>query len=86
LENVANYQYFGTTLPNQDHINEELGADEMLVVWHNSVCLRVFYLNKNIILPVVWYGYVSSCLTLRGGHRILRGRVLNRTLRPKEIK
>jgi hypothetical protein len=38
---VANYEYFGTTSPNQDHLHEELGADEMLVVWHHSVHIRM---------------------------------------------
>src|SRR5215469_7126903 len=96
IERVEEFKYLGTTLTNQNSIQEEIKRRLKLgsACYHSVQNVLSFsLLSKNlkikvyrtIILPVVLYGYETWLLTLREEHRlrVFENRVLRRIFGPK---
>jgi hypothetical protein len=98
-EIVLEFKYLGTTLTNENLIQEEINKrlNSGNACYHTvqnflSSCLlsknieiRIY---KTIILPVVVYGCVTWCLTLREEQRlrVFENMVLRRILGPKRVR
>ena len=96
IERLEEFKYLGTTLTNQNSIQEEIKRRLKLGnVCYHSVQNLLFssLLSKNlkikiyriIILPVVLYGFETWSLTLREEHRlrVFENRVLRRIFGPR---
>ena len=93
---MEQFKYLGTTLTNQNSIQEEiksrLKSGMLAIIRCRIVCLPVSYtknlknkINRTIILPVVLYGCETWSLTLREECRLrmFENRVLRRIFGPK---
>ena len=91
IERVEEFKYLGTTLTNQNSVQEEIKSRLKLgnACYHsvqNLLSSGLLYKNLNIniyrtiILPVVLYGCETWSLTLREEHRlwVFENRVLRR--------
>jgi len=96
IERVGEFKYLGTTLTNQNSIQEEIKSRLKLgnacyYSVHNLLSSRLLSKNlkikiyRNIILPVVLYGCEIWSLTLREERRlrVSENRVLRRVFGPK---
>ena len=96
FERVEEFKYFGTTLTNQNSIQEEINSRlKSLNACYHSVqnLLSSSLLSKNIkiktyrttILPVVLYGRETCSLTFKEEHRlrVFENSVLRRISGPK---
>jgi hypothetical protein len=94
--NVFQFRYLGTTVTNQNLIQEEIkrrlkSGNACYHSVQNLLSSRLLSKNlkiriyKTIILPVVLYGCETWSLTLREVHRLMvfENRVLRRIFRPK---
>jgi hypothetical protein len=96
FENVTEFRYLGTTVTDQNLIQEEIKSrlNSGSCCYHlvqdllsSHLLSRNFKIriHKTIILPVVLYGCETRSLTLREEHRleVFENRVLRRIFRPK---
>jgi hypothetical protein len=95
FENVAQFRYFGTTVTNQNLLQEKIKRrfNTGNACYHSVQNLFSRLLSKNIkiriyeiiMLPVVLYGCETWSLTLREEHilMVFENRVLRRIFRPK---
>jgi hypothetical protein len=96
FENVTTFKYLGTTLTNQNDIDDEIksrlnSGNACYYSVQNLLSSRLRSRNpkikiyKTVILPVVLYGCETWSLTLREEHRlrVFENRVLRRIFGPK---
>jgi hypothetical protein len=96
---VEQFKYLGTTLTNQNSIQEEIksrlksgNACYHLVQNLLSASLKSkntkIKIHRNIIFPVVLYGCETWLITMEEEHRlrVFKNRVLRRIFRPKRDK
>jgi len=99
IERVEEFKYLGTTLTNQNSIQEEIKswlklANACYYSVQNLLSSRLLSKNlknkicRTIILPVVLYGCETRSLTLREERRlrVFENRVLRRVFGPKRDK
>ena len=96
VERVGEFKYLGTTLTNQNSIQEEinsrlkseipccLSVQNLLFTSLLSINIKI-KIDRTIILPVVLYGCQTCSFTLREEHRlrVFQNRVLRRIFGPK---
>jgi hypothetical protein len=95
FENLAQFRYLGTTISNQNLIQEEIkrrlnSGNGCYHSVQNLLYSRLLFENikikiySTIILPVILYG-CETCLTVKEGHRlrVFENRVLRRIFGPK---
>jgi hypothetical protein len=84
FENVSQFKYLGTTVTNQDLVQEEIKrrlnsgnvcyhSVQNLLSSHLLLKNLIIRIYNTIILPVVLYGCETWSLTLREKHRLCLG-------------